>query len=139
MEKAISTAYKFYITWPSDLNRCWTFWDISQFVFPDFRFEDGGQTAMKESGGFCASLAGRKESMETSIWPRRGNFYGKCISGEFLFDKEWTEILENTQRLDESKRQYFFCKLCITTMMKLIHSLIVFNYFLVWHLLIAQK
>ena len=57
---------------------------------------------MKESGGFCASLAGRKESMETSIWPRRGNFYGKCISGEFLFDKGGTEIYENTKKLGES-------------------------------------
>ena len=55
---------------------------------------------MKESGGFCASLAGRKESMETSIWPRRGNFYGKYISGEFLFDRRGTEILENTKKLD---------------------------------------
>ena len=52
---------------------------------------------MKESGGFCARLVGRKESMETSIWPRRGNFYGKYISGEFLFDKRETEMFENTK------------------------------------------
>ena len=67
---------------------------------------------MKESGGFCASLAGRKESMETSIWPRRGNFYGKCISGEFHLTKEGLKF-----KKIQSKRQYFFCKLCITTML----------------------
>ena len=63
-------------------------------MFTISRFEDRGQTAMKESG-FCARLAapaGRKESMETSIWPRRGNFYGKYISTEFLFDKGETKI-----------------------------------------------
>ena len=43
---------------------------------------------MKESGGFCTRLVGRKESMETSIWPRRGNFTGNILTGNFFLTKE---------------------------------------------------
>ena len=42
---------------------------------------------MKESGGFCTRLVGRKESMETSIWPRRGNFTGNVLAGNFYLTK----------------------------------------------------